>query len=100
MSDEIIDTKTCDTSADQVWRFFLRCMNALWTFILFLGVWPLGIAWAVGSIAFMVWNNGRRARRYSRNAIRLREMQWHEFQQNIAPRLRENDHRYPPEWGR
>lgn len=97
---EIIDTKTCDTSADQVLRFGLRALNAGWVFVLALGALPVALVWLGLSVAFMVWNGKRRRRRYSDNARRLREMDWDYYQTHVAPRRRESDHRFPPEWGR
>lgn len=67
----VIDTKLADTTGDQVARIMLRGLNWLWCTILVFAILPLGIAWAIGSVAFMMWNTNRRNRRYSNNAIAL-----------------------------
>ena len=70
----VIDTKIRDTSADQILRFTLRTINALWTFLLILSAWPVGLLWAVGSIYVMIKLGNRRKSRYSNNAYVLSQL--------------------------
>lgn len=73
-SNIVIDTKIRDTSADQVLRFFLRFINSLWTLLLVLSVWPVGLLWAAGSIYVMIKLDSRRKARYSNNAYVLSQL--------------------------
>lgn len=69
------DVKTCDTTGDQVLRFILRGINALWVFACIVGALPLGIVWLIGTIAFTIWNSERRKKRYARNAAAIAQYQ-------------------------
>lgn len=74
--------KTHDTTGDQILRFLLRLINAVWTASLIIGALPLGIVWFIGSMWFMIWNAGRRRRRYLANAESLARIQAEAFRWN------------------